>query len=228
MKGRRFSEVWLAGPALVLVLPVAACSATTGSEQGQSSANPLTNISPTDALHSAIAALEDEARYRFIVTTNPGGIPSGPAVDEVAIQRPDRISITGSRRVVAIGSTGYLKEAGVWTTVHHQGESANFTNDELAYVNLLKRATSVARAGNAFTVPATEAAALLASTGLPPFQHVTNVSYTATVASGVLRSVSLRLDNAQFPPPSGTSPFSVTVNVTELANSPDVTVPSGA
>lgn len=206
----------------VLGLSVPACS---------KAGPPGRSTSPAATLHAAIAALEDQDRYSFTVMTDPGGIPSGPASYKVTVQQPDRIAIAGAINIVAVGSTGYRRGAGVWTVVHHPGESRNYLDDMLSYVNLLKNATSVSRTGNTFTVSPTEAASLLAGTGLPQFQAVTYVSYAATVRSGVLRSVAVRLGNARLGS-SGPSPFAVDLEVTALngptaVTAPAHTVPSG-
>jgi hypothetical protein len=214
MNRRVYARALTAGQVLTAVLVLSACTKDA-------------TASPTAVLDSAIRALEGQARYSFTETINHAGIPGDTATYKVVVQQADEgISVAGATNVVAIGSTRYRQSAGVWKTVHETGESAKLASQRLWYVNLLKKATSVSRSGDTFTVPATEVAALLARTGSPQFKRVTHVSYVATVESGVLRSVTVKLENAHFP--TGSSPLSATVTVTALEGSPMVTAPHGA
>jgi hypothetical protein len=175
------------------------------------------NVTPISALHDAVSALEKEPSYGFVFTDSPGTPSGGRAVYRVTIERPDRIAITGTLNVIAIGATAYSKTPYGWTTVHHGAESANYTNAMLADINILKRATSVNRHGDIYTVPPVEAATLLATTGLSRFQAVTGVAYSATVESGLIRSVSLHVE--------APSPISDTIVVSSIGSSSAITVP---
>jgi len=175
------------------------------------------NASPIAALHDGITALEAEPSYSLTVTVNPGTPSGGRAVYRVNINRPNRIAITGDLDVIAIGSTAYSRSQAGWTTFHHSGESANYMNDMLMYVNILKRASSVNRTGDVYNVPAGEAATLLRTTGLPRLEGATDVSYSASVDGGVLRSVSIHANGSSF--------ISATTLVSNIARSPTIAVP---
>jgi hypothetical protein len=173
---------------------------------------------PVTALHDAIAALQAEPGYSLTVTDSTAGPGATPEVYKVDIQKPDRISITGGMNVIAIGSTGYFKAASdEWTTVQHTGESTHFTNDMLMYIDILKRATSVTHNGDAYTIPGAEAARLLVTTGLPRFQTASDVSLSAIVTSGLVKSVTIHA--------GGASPISATTTVAEVGSSPAVEAP---
>jgi hypothetical protein len=197
------------------VLLVAICLAGCGAPAGPVETS--SHLSPITALHDAISALEREPGYSLTYTDSPG-TPSGrTAVYRVTIERPDRIAISGATNVIAIGSPGYSKSPGGWTIFHHVDESANDTNDMLGDINILKRATAVNRRGDIYRLPAAEAARLLQTTGLPRFQSATDVTYSATVADGVVRSVSFHVK----------APSSITdgIVVRDIGSSPPVTAP---
>jgi hypothetical protein len=175
------------------------------------------NALPIAALHDAITALENEPSYSLTVTDNPGTPSGGPAAYRVNIIEPNRIAITGALNVIAIGSTAYSRSPTGWTTFHHSRESTNYVNDMLMYINILKRASSVNRTGDIYNVPAGEAATLLRTTGLPRFQVATDVSYSAIVDGGVIRSVSLHAN--------GPSSIAATTVVSNIGSSPAVTAP---
>jgi len=196
-------------PAL-LVMGLAGCGASGGVDIPS-------NASPVAALHDAITALENEPSYSLMVTDNPGTPSGGPAVYRVNINKPNRIAITGDLEVIAIGSTAYSGSQAGWTTFHHSGESANYMNDMLMYINILKRVSSVNRTGDVYSVPAGEAATLLRTTGLPRFQAATDVSYSATVDGGVIRSVSIHAH--------GSSSIAATTVVSNVSSSPTITIP---
>jgi hypothetical protein len=175
-------------------------------------------VAPVTALHNAIALLQAEPGYSLTVTDSAAGPGGTPSVYKVDIQTPDRISITGGINVIAIGSAGYFKAASHgWTTVQHTGESTNFMNDMLLYIDILKRASSVTRNGDTYTIPAIEATRLLVTTGLPRFQSATDVSLSTIITGGLVKSVSLHV--------GGTSPISATTTVAEVGSSPAVEPP---
>ena len=185
---------------------------------GSNASGRPTSESPVTALHDAVDALRAESGYSLTVTDSRGGAGGAPAVYKVVIQNPSRISITGGLNVIAIGSTGYFKSpSGWWTTVQHAGESTNFTNDMLLYVDILRRATSVTRRGDRYDVPPGEAARLLVTTGLPRFRSATSVSLCATIARGVVTSVLLHT--------AGAVPIAASTVVDHIGSSPDVSAP---
>ena len=197
--------------ASVLFVSLAGC---TGSMTSGSSLH----ASPITTLHDAIAALEAETSYSLTVTDSTAGPGGTSEVYKVDIQRPDRISITGGMNVIAIGSTGYFRAgSNGWTTVHHAGESTNFTNDLLMYIDILKRATSATRNGDTYTIPAAEAARLLVSTGQPRFQNASDVSLSAIITGGLVKSVTLHA--------GGALPISATTTVAKVGSSPAVEAP---
>lgn len=211
-QGGRARPTLLATVAITAV-SVAAC---TGTGRAASEADG----SPTTTLHQAIATLEDQASYELAEVVNPPGLSPAAATYNVRIEAPDKIAIAGSRTVIAIGSTGYLRNPGGWTTVHHSGESAQFVNDMLMFVNILKRATSVRRAGTTYFVPTGEASELLASTGLPWLQGESDVSYSAVVRGGLIVAVSLLT--------GGSAPLTATIDVSHVGSAPPISAPTSA
>jgi len=165
-------------------------------------------------LHDAINATLTAPNVSLVVTTSPGPLGVGTSVNKVVIEKPDRISISGGPNVIAIGSTGYFKVQPGWTVVHHVGESMNFTNDMLIYIDILKRATSATHEGDTYNVPPAEAAHLLVTTGLTRFRGASDVSLSATIAGGLVKSVSLHV--------GGASPISALTTVDEIGSSPAV------
>ena len=201
---------------LIIALGIGITAGVLG--DGPSESESSLHAAPVTALHDAIAALQAESGYRLTVSDSRAGPGGTPSVYKVDIQKPDRISITGAMNVIAIGSTGYFKAASYgWTTVQHTGESTNFMNDILMYIDILKRATSATRNGDTYTIPAAEAARLLVTTDLPRFQSVSNVSLSANVTGGLVKSVSLHV--------GGPSPLSAKTTVAEVGSSPAVDTP---
>jgi hypothetical protein len=202
--------------AALVGVSLSGCAASTASESS-------VHASPVTALHDAITALQAESRYSLTVTDSTAGLGDTPEVYKpevykVDIQRPNRIAITGGMNVIAIGSPGYFKATSYgWTTVHHTGESTNFLNDLSMYIDMLKRATSATRNGDTYTIPPIEAAQLLVTTGQPRFQSATDVSLSAIIAGGRLKSVTLH--------GGGASPISATTTVAEVGSSPAVEAP---
>ena len=175
------------------------------------------HTTPMAALENAIAALEKEPNYSLTYTDSPGTPAGRTAVYRVTIEQPDRIAIRGAENVIVIGSAAYSKTPYGWTSLHHRDESANYTNAMLADINILKRATSVNGHGDTYTVPPAEAAALLQTTGLPRFQTASGVTYSATVDSGLIRSVSIHV--------TAPSPITDTIVVSGVGSSSAVTAP---
>jgi len=204
------------GPVLLVPALLAICLADCGTS---GPVEAVSNTSPIASLHNAITALESEPSFSLTVTSSPGTSGKGPSVYRVNIERPDRIAIAGALNVIVIGSTAYSKTQSPtgWTTYHHSGESTNYMNDMLMYINILKRAYSVNRTGDIYNVPTGEAASLLRTTWLPRLQVTTDVSYWATVDGGVIRSVSLHTN--------GSSSIAATTVVSNIGNSPAVTAP---
>lgn len=202
----------------ILSLFVVAVGVSLSGSAAPGGSGPSGHGAPVTVLHDAIAALLRESRYSLTLTDSKGGPGGTPSVYKVDIQNPDRISITGSENVIAIGSTGYFKAGPYgWTTVHHDGESTNLTNDMLMYIDILKRATSASRSGDTYTVPPTEATRLLVTTGLPRFQSASDVSLSAVLGGGLVKSVSLHV--------GGPSPISTTTTVADVADFPAVDAP---
>jgi hypothetical protein len=113
---------------------------------------------------------------------------------------------------------GYFKAGHYgWTTVQHKGESTDFLNDMLMYIDILKRATSATKNGDTYTIPAMEAARLLVTTGLPRFQSASDVSLSASVSRGLVKSVSLHV--------GGASPMSATTTIADVGSSPAIEAP---
>lgn len=208
-------------PLLALALVVTASCATTPA-----------SLSPISSFHDAIGAVLNASDFT-LVTQQSGtqGTPPRTAVvttvTKVVIEKPDKFSMRSttagdeSPAVIAIGSVGYFAaSAGEWTEYHHVGESTNFTNTALIYLHLLSRVTAVLRHGTTYVVPSTAAISLLASTRLTQFQDVTSVSLIATVESGLLNTVQLRV--------SGRSAFSMTATVSKVGSSLSITAPSPA
>lgn len=193
-------------PAILLSISLVGCGASGAVDYPS-------NASPVAALHNAIRALENEPSYSLTFTISPGAPNGGTAVYDANIEKPDRISITGALNVIAIGSTGYFRSR----TVHHSGESTNYMNDMLGYINILKRASSVKRSGDIYSVPTAEATNLLRMTGLEKFQAVTDVSYRAKVEGGLIRSVSVDAN--------GPSSIAATTTVKDIGSAPAVTAP---
>jgi hypothetical protein len=208
---RRSRPQWLAVLAAFVVTGLSGCSSPS-----IPAAQP--NATPLSTLHHAINAVLKAPDFSLVMTLSPGAPGAAKPVYRVVIDRPDRISISGGTNVIAIGSTGYFKVQPGWTVVHHVGESANFTNDMLMYVNILNRTTSIVRRGESYTVPSDEATTLLVSTGLPRFQNPVGVSFTASVGHGQLKSVSLAF--------GGTSPMSATTTIGSVGTSRHVSAPA--
>ena len=197
--------------ASVLCVSLAGCAGSKASESSD-------HVAPVTALHDAITALQGEPGYSLSVTDSNAGPDGTPEVYKVDIQKPNRISITGGINVIAIGSTGYFRAASYgWTSVHHSSESTHFMNDMLMYIDILKRTTSATHNGDTYTIPATEAARLLVTTGLPRFQGASDVLLSAIVEEGLLKSVSLHV--------GGPSPISATTAVAEVGSSAAVNAP---
>ncbi len=90
-------------------------------------------------------------------------------------------------------------------------------NDMLIYTDILRRAASATRDGDAYNVAPAEAARLLVTTGLSRFRDANDVSLSATVAGGLVTSVSLHV--------GGSAPFSASTTVDEIGRSPAVQAP---
>jgi hypothetical protein len=210
--GDRRKSILLVAPLIapLIAIGLAGCGAPGQSETPS-------NASPITALHDAITALEKEPNYTLTFTDSPGTPGGGTAVYRVTIEEPDRIAISGGLNVIAIGSTGYSKSPSGWTTFHHVEVSANYMNDMLADINIVKRATSVNRSGDIYSVPALEAATLLKTTGLPRFQAAADVTFSARVDNGLIRSVSLRVKTPSL--------IADSIVVRDIGDSPAVTAP---
>jgi len=181
------------------------------------------SASDLSALHDAVNAVLSAPNFTLVTTTFD---PQGTIVDEVVVQRPDRLSsdetINGTAKsaVVAIGSRGYIQGgSGQWTSIRHTGESTNLTNSALIYLGLLDMTTAVTRQGNTYVVPTDEAVRLSASIRLVEARAPSHVSLSATVRTGLLRSMTLRI--------AGGSPTSVTATVSRVGNSPRIEPPIG-
>ena len=179
--------------------------------------------SDLSSLHDAVNAVLSAPNFTLVTTTFD---PQGTVVDEVVVERPDRLSsdetINGTAKsdVVAIGSRGYIQGgSGQWTSIRHTRESTNLTNSVLIYLRLLDMTTAVTRQGNTYVVPTDEAVRLSASIRLVEARSPSRVSLSATVRAGLLRSVTLRI--------AGGSPTSVTTTVSRVGNSPRIKPPIG-
>jgi hypothetical protein len=207
--------------ALLLLILTAGCATS----------NASTN--PVSSLHLAINSVLDAPDFTLVIKdTGSGGEdplpPHYTSVMTAVIQKPDKFSMTETvsrqtTRVIAIGSVGYIQSEGespYWSETNHVGESQNWTYGSLLYIDLLRRVDKVVRHGDTYVVPSSSAAGLLASSGLPRLQSITDLSLEATVQSGSLTAVQLRV--------SGSSPFSVTVTVSKIGTSPNVAAPNKA
>lgn len=193
--------------AFILVVSISGCASSS-------------NLS---SLHDAVNAVLSASNFTLVTTTFD---PQGTVVDEVVVERPDRLSsdetINGTAKsaVVAIGSRGYIQGgSGQWTSIRHTGESTNLTNSALIYLGLLDMTTAVTRQGNTYVVPTDEAVRLSASIRLVEARAPSHVSLSATVRTGLLRSMTLRI--------AGGSPTSVTATVSRVGNSPRIEPPIG-
>ncbi|MGH7735085.1 MAG: hypothetical protein ACREOE_15720, partial [Gemmatimonadales bacterium] len=178
--------------------------------------NPTAGRSPAATLQGAIEAVSQARNFTISEHTEQ---PPGPTVDDhIVVQSPNRLSVDGT--TIAIGGTAYRLQPNLtWTTEHSPGIQNKLRKGALLYIGLLGAATQVTRQGNQFTVTGTEAESLLRSSGVTGFKKASGVSFTATVEGGQLRQEVVRV----------TSPaVSVTITVSAVGTSPQVTVPPSA
>jgi hypothetical protein len=197
---------------------------------------PKRDSSPLSALRAAIHAVLSAPSFTVVTTEFSPLLPLPRTVNTAVIQKPDRIALSGRSPAIAIGSIGYLPgPPGKWTVVHHVGESTNFTNSALVYLHVLDRTTSVTRHGDTYAVPSPEIVSLLNSTRLPEFHGATDVTWSATVRAGSLRSMTLHYDQPSqaIAGNCGTtsctlpaSPVTVTTTVSRVGTSPSINPPA--